>query len=198
MVKNVKGLVLVFLCFTVFPNMGYSQSTYKVKETKGFDIKVSGTSTLHDWEMETLKSTGEAKFMFEAGSEKNLVSVSSLSFALLVTNLKSDSDGLNDNAYEALKTEENKYIKYKLTSSTITPEKDGYLIKSNGKLTVAGVTKDIKMDVHAIVNDDGTVSTKGSYKLKMTDYKIEPPSFLLGAMTTGDDITVDFNVVYKK
>ena len=31
----------------------------------------------------------------------------------------------------------------------------------------------------------------------MTDFKIEPPTALLGAITTGDDIKIKFNANFK-
>lgn len=196
--KCLEVLVIIYICLTVFPNIGYSQSLYKVKETKDVNIKLLGTSTFRDWEMDALTSNGEAKFIFKPGSDKDLVSLSSLSFAINVTDLKSDSDKLNANAYEALKSGEYKDIRYKLTSSTISPKKGGYLVKSIGNLTIAGVTKATTMDVQAVINDDGSVTTKGTYKLKMTDFNVEPPSFFWGVMKTGDDITLDFTIVYIK
>ena len=38
---------------------------------------------------------------------------------------------------------------------------------------------------------------EGKKALKMTDYNIEPPKALLGTITTGDDIEVHFNTVWK-
>ncbi len=178
--------------------IGQSQSMYTVKENKNFDVKLFGTSTLHDWEMDAINTNGEANFVFKEGSKSDLVSISSLSFRLQVTDLKSDNNGLNKNAYEALKSNEYKEICYILISSILYDAKEGYLIKSKGNLTIAGVTKEIEMDVHGKVNDDGTIITKGSYKLKMTDYGVEPPSFMWGAMRTGDELTLEFVVVYKK
>ena len=32
----------------------------------------------------------------------------------------------------------------------------------------------------------------------MSDYQMKPPSFMLGAMKTGDAITLDFVLVYTK
>ena len=97
-----------------------------------------------------------------------------------------------------MKADEYKDIRYELSSSSISTEKGGYLLKTNGKLTVAGNTKDIVMDVHVVVNENSTISFKGSYKLNMTDYEVEPPSFALGIMKTGDAITLGFDVVYIK
>jgi hypothetical protein len=35
-------------------------------------------------------------------------------------------------------------------------------------------------------------------RIKMSEYNVEPPSFMFGAMKTGDEITVKFNVTLKK
>jgi hypothetical protein len=35
---------------------------------------------------------------------------------------------------------------------------------------------------------------KGSKKIKMTDFNVEPPSFMFGSVKTGDEITVTFDV----
>jgi polyisoprenoid-binding protein YceI len=156
-----------------------------------------GTSTLHDWEMEANSASGEAEFIFKSGSESKLAALQSLSFVLHVRELKSDNEALDKNAYKALKSDEYKNIHYVLSTSTLSIEKGGYLIKSQGKLTVAGVTKDITMDVHSVVNKDGSIACKGSYKLNMTDYNVEPPSFMFGAMTTGEALTLNFEVIYK-
>ena len=186
-------------CFVCFNQATYCQALYKIKESKDIDMKLSGTSTLHKWTMDAKTFTGEARFGFKADNSQQISSVKALNFALEVQNLKSGEKGLDKNAYKALKTDEYKDIYYKLTSATIIPEKDGKsLIKTDGKLTIAGVTKEIKIDVLSVVNQDATITCTGSYKLKMTDYQVKPPTFMLGAMKTGDDITLDFILVYKK
>ena len=92
-----------------------------------------------------------------------------------------------------------KDIVYKLISAKVSPATDGkYLVKTIGNLIIAGVTKKVVMDAYCVVNKDGTVTSTGSYKLYMTDYQVKPPSFMLGAMKTGDAITLDFILVYKK
>ena len=42
------------------------------------------------------------------------------------------------------------------------------------------------------------VTLTGATKLKMTDYKIDPPKALMGTITTGDEITIKFNTVLTK
>ena len=89
-------------------------------------------------------------------------------------------------------------ILYKLNSAVITTvQKNKYLIKTTGDLTIAGTTQTITMNVTAVVNADNTLSCTGTEKLKLTDFKINPPSFMLGAMKVKDDLTIQFNLMYK-
>lgn len=200
MKKNIKQIVmLTMVCVMGFSSLVKAQTTYKINESKDMDMKLSGTSTLHKWTMDAKTFSGGADFNFKPGSSAELISVKSLAFSLEVANLKGSENGLNNNAYKALKAKEYKDIDYKLLSATISPVKDNkFLIKAHGNLTIAGVTKEIDMDVWCIVNQDKTITCTGSEKLNMTDYAVKPPTFMLGAMKTGDAITLDFTLVYKK
>ena len=195
-ISGATGIILFLLmsveCLT-------AQPVYKILATKDIDMKLSGTSTLHNWVMNTQIFTGEAQFVFNVNNAEQLKSLKSLSFNLIVTDLKSGEKGMDKNAYKALKTDQYKGILYKLTSATVIPEKNRkYLIRTQGALTIAGVTKSVKMDVYAVINKDGSITCTGSSKLKMTDYQVKPPKFMLGAMKTGDDITLDYTLIYKK
>ena len=200
MFKNfIKSAAGITFCLLISFGCVTAQSVYKILATKDIDMKLSGTSTLHNWVMNTQIFTGEAQFVFNVDKADQLKSLKSLSFNLIVTDLKSGEKGLDKNAYKALKTDQYKGILYKLTSATVMPEKDRkYLIKTQGALTIAGVTKNVSMDVYAVINKDGSITCTGSSKLKMTDYQVKPPKFMLGAMKTGDDITLDYTLIYKK
>lgn len=187
---------LVIIAIITLTNIGYSQAIYKIQDSRDVFLKLNGTSTMHDWEMDANKATGEAQFIFDVANESELTSLKSLMFNLEVKDLQSDSKGLNKNAYEALKTDQFKDIHYKLSSSSLSPEKGGYFARTNGKLTIAGVTKDIIMDIHMVVNKNKTITCKGLYKLNMTDYNVEPPSFMMGIMKTGEITTLNFEVTY--
>ncbi|WP_339880990.1 YceI family protein [uncultured Algoriphagus sp.] len=197
--KYITGFILMLISIIGLNHRANSQSTYKIEDSKDVNIKLMGTSTLHDWEMQATSALGTGEFIFKAGSKSDLSSVKSLSFSLQVEDLKSDNKGLDKNAYKALKSDKYKDINYELVSAIVKAEKSNqYLLKTNGKLTIAGVSREIKMDVLCIVNVNGSINCTGSSKLNMTDFNVEPPSFLLGAMKTGDAITLEFNVTYSK
>jgi len=194
MKTTIAGVLLISMI--AYSNIGNAQSVYKIQKNETIDMKLNGTSTFHDWEMDAVTATGEAQFTFKSGDESELESLKSLTFNLIVTDLKSDNKGLDKNAYKALKTDEFKTIHYVMSNSNVSPESGGYLLETNGLLTVAGVTKNVDIDIHLVVNNNHTVTCKGAYELKMTDYNVEPPSFMMGLMKTGDATTLDFAVTY--
>jgi len=191
--------VLLAICMIGSSSILNAQSIYKIGNSENNVMKISGTSTLHDWTMSAKKFTGEAQFGFKPGSDNELISIKSLTFSIAVADLKGSENGLDKNAWKALKSDVYKRIVYQLISATVIPAKDNkYLLKTHGNLSVAGVTKDVTMDVHAVVNKDATITFSGTYKLSMTDYAVKRPTFMLGAMKTGDEITLDFTAVYGK
>jgi polyisoprenoid-binding protein YceI len=199
--KKYKKILILTLAIGLFGfcQLIEGQTLYMIGDSKLNDMKLSGTSSLHDWDMNTNLFTGEAQFNFKQDDDQTLVGLNSLSFSLPVTNLKSGDKELDKNAYGTLKTDKYKDITYSLLSAKVSPVKDyKFLIKTIGNLTISGITKEVAMDVHAVINDNGTVTVKGLYKFNMTDYNVEPPSFLWGAMNAGDAVTVDFLIVYEK
>ena len=175
------------------------QSLYRAGKPGTGNIKLSGTSSLHNWDMHSKVFSGEALFIFDPANRDVLTSIPSLTFTIAVAQLKSDEKKLDKNAYKALKAETFKNIVYKLKSVMIQKGVGNvYMLKTTGNLSIAGVTKEVSMDVRCVVNKDATISCTGTEQLKMSDYGVKPPTFMLGAMKTGDNISLDFNIVYSK
>lgn len=191
--KVLISTLLIFITSLISIHNVSAQTTYKT--TTG-ELKVSGTSNVHDWEMKTQSSTISGQFIFKDGVLQEL---KTLDFDLLVNNLKSKDKQMDSRAYKTLKADQYNKFTYRLTSAEVTPQqKDQYLIKSEGKLTISGVTVTIPMNVRCTVNPDGSIQIVGTRKMKMTDFKISPPSFMLGALKTGDNLTIDFNLKLTK
>jgi polyisoprenoid-binding protein YceI len=187
------SMLLMFIMSLSTIHNASAQTTYK--STTG-ELKVAGTSNVHDWEMKTQSSTVSGQFIFTDGILQEL---KSLDFDLLVNNLKSKDKQMDSRAYKTLKADQYNKITYKLTSAEVSSQqKDQYLIRSEGKLTISGVTVTIPMNVRCTVNPDGSIQIVGTRKMKMSDFKIPPPSFMLGALKTGDNLTIDFNIKLVK
>jgi len=65
-------------------------------------------------------------------------------------------------------------------------------------LTIAGVTKQVTLQGKITENADGSATITGSRKIKMSEFGITPPSFMLGALKVGDEVTVEYTLKLKK
>jgi polyisoprenoid-binding protein YceI len=177
------GIQVLALLFISLSSL--AQTTYKQTGTPS--VLIAGTSTMHDWTMESKQSNYTASF--EINADGTPAKLNSVSVVIPAESLKSKEKAMDKNAYNSLKTDKYKEITYQLTTSKIT----GKTITCSGNLTIAGTTKPLDVDVtYEVVN--GTMVIKGSKKIKMTDFKVEPPTFMFGAIKTGDEITISINV----
>lgn len=158
---------------------------------KQVSITIAGTSTLHDWEMNSGKAKINASVQLENGK---IAAIKSLSLELPAESLKSEKEAMDNNAYKALKTKQYKTISFTLSTATVEQNGNSCKIAARGKLVIAGVTQNVVINATGSVDAHGAVTFTGSYALKMTDYKVEPPTFMFGSIKTGDAITIGFNV----
>ncbi|WP_164974150.1 YceI family protein [Filimonas effusa] len=167
-----------------------AQVKYQSKDN--LNLTVAGTSTMHDWTMKSSKGDVSATFVVAANGQ--ITDLSALTFTTPAEALKSEKSGMDKNAYKSLKTSKAPNLTYTLTSATIT----GNVIKCQGKLTLAGFTKETDLVATLKANADGTLTVTGTKKISMKDYQIDPPSFMMGTIKTGNDITLTFSVTLKK
>lgn len=167
-----------------------AQTSYKI--TNGSQIKVLGTSNLHDWNMTASTFTLEGIFKVR---DREVLDIKSLSFSLPVKNLKSKDDLMDTRAYKTLKAAEFNKISFKLNDAALMPQ---HKLKATGSLTIGGVTNEVVIMSTYVVNSDDTITFKGSKAIKMSDHKIKAPSFMMGALKTGNDVTIEFILKLKK
>lgn len=173
-----------------------SHAQSKYQSAGGVKITIEGTSNIHDWDMKSEKGTCSG--VFDVNNTGAITGLSALTFSVPAESLKSEHSGMDKNSYKALNTSKFASISFTAGQATIRPAgNSGHILTTNGKLTIAGVTKDVTLTATGVVNADKSISYTGSYQLKMTDYNVEPPSLMLGAIKTGNSIVVKFNLVLK-
>lgn len=171
-----------------------AQVQYRALSTK---IEVAGTSTLHEWSMAS--ESASCNLVLDLNGT-NISGLSSLSFTLQAETLKSSHKSLDKNAYKALNTGKYPLISFNSNYANIHPAgQNSFVISAKGRLTISGVTKDVWIAGVTTINPaDMTMQTRGSLKIKMSEYDVQPPALMLGAIKAGDEITVKFDVTLKK
>lgn len=183
--------VALILC--LWPVFMSAQTKFQVTDDSW--IKVSGTSTLHNWEMTSERMKSEADFtMNSLGQFGQLLA---LNFSIRITTLKSDNSRLDKNAYDALKATQFPEVVFRSRSAEIkSVQGNKYNVKVTGKLTVAGVTKDKVIEAVCEVGKNNSLICTGETSFKMTEFNVSPPAFMFGAMKTGDEITINYKINY--
>jgi polyisoprenoid-binding protein YceI len=193
---SVIGLAIFLMAFSTVPLFGIN---VRADGTAGADIKVLGTSNLHDWSMEDKDVSCTAKFTYSSGKSTIPNGLTSFSFSLPVHSLKSGKSGMDSKAYGAMNAKDGGNIVFTASASTITPGgRNQFSVTSHGSLTIAGVAKSIVLVAGCEAMPDGSVKCTGTDKMKMSDYGIKPPIYMLGALKTGDALTINFTMVVKK
>lgn len=186
--KRVNALLIFFLFLGLSAAVG---QTLKV-DNKASNLTIAGTSTLHDWIIDARQLQGTAQ-VSETGDK---LKIESLQLQVPVKSLDSGKGAMDKNTYEALEADKHPQIQFQLTDVLeVTEEADCYQVKARGKLSIAGTSKTVSMQVKATVKDG--VQFSGSLPLKMTDFNIDPPTAVFGTIKTGDEITINFNVAYQ-
>ena len=72
---------------------------------------------------------------------------------------------------------------------------DAAVLRTAGSLTVVGVERSVAMDITLDRLADGTLRTRGSVPMKMTDFGIRPPTAMLGLVKTRNELTVRFELL---
>lgn len=123
--------------------------------------------------------------------------VGAMTLIVPVKTLKSKEKGLDENAYKALKAEANPEIKFVLKKAVLAA--DGKSLKAEGNLSVAGEAVPITLKAEASFKD-GQVRLKGVQKMKMTDFKVQPPSIslLVTSIDCKDDVEIHYDVIFGK
>jgi polyisoprenoid-binding protein YceI len=175
---------------------GVAQTTTRIAVSPESKLWIEGTSNLHGWSCKAEK--------FDAAIELDAAAVAEFATAapkalkrvevkVPVKALKCGHGGMDDNLYKALKADETPEISYILATFDATPgEADGFTLKTNGTLAIAGKENKLTMEVAATRLPDGTVKATGMVPIKMTDFGIKPPTAMFGTLRTGDEVKVNF------
>jgi polyisoprenoid-binding protein YceI len=187
--KSILTLLVASLLFV--PYLIQGQTAYKGKQNK---MSVVGSSTLHEWESEVAKVESKGSFTLE---NNKLTGIKDVTVKIVVTSIKSTKGKTMDNkTYEAFDSDKNPNITYKLTSAKITGSGPEYTVAATGSLTMAGTTKPIDMTAKGKVLANGDVQIVGTHKLNMKDYKMVPPTAMMGTIKVGEEVEVKYDVIF--
>lgn len=169
--------------------------------TSDYSMEIEGTSNVRDWGAEV--PSMEGTLILRDGAVDELSSLSpedliSLELRIPVEDIETDSRRLTSNIHKYLKEDDQPVITFELQRIiSVEPIGNGAAIQAEGVVTAAGKAHTTVMTVTAEQAGNGGVQFTGSQQLKMTDFDIEPPTAMLGAIRAVDELTVNYTVQFN-
>ncbi len=191
----IRQSILLFLTTLLIAGTVSAQS--KVS-TKSFQLTINGTSNVHDWSTKATNVIVNGDFGL---SNTSLEKINAASVKVKTKSLKStkDSDLMDDRTHSTLKADKFPEITYVFTKVLSVQQSGSETIMNvTGNLTLGGVTKPTDLTLRIKTLPGGDLEVKGTRKILMSNHGIKPPSFMLGAMKVGDEVTLTYDVVLKK
>ena len=157
---------------------------------------VEGTSNKSDWTVKAQELDVELDLVPDASSPE----VRSARVTVPAAEIVSEKSTIMDRLmHDALKVNEHPEIVFELTGAepTAVPEDSDatFALNATGRLTIAGETREITLPVEGDLLEDDRVRLTGEHTMLMSDYGIQPPSAMFGALRTGDEVTVHFDLL---
>jgi len=181
-----KPLMLLFISFIFIAGSLQAQSL-KVN-SKTSTMTIYGTTNVHDFKSKVTQIKGE---VVVSSSKK----IQSLNVEIPVRSIKSGEKGMDTKTYEAFNEGKFPTISFQLVdASSLQINGDDISVTVTGNLTMAGATRRISFKTTGKNLKPGAYEFKGSIALKMTDFKMKPPTAMLGVMKVGDAITLKFDI----
>ncbi len=196
--------------------MPAAAQTRYLAQPQGTSVKVDGTSTAHDWEMEGRSIGGYIEFgpkMKLDAAQTTLPGLNdgkvpvTVQAHIPVTSIHAKVEHMPDVMdhlmQEHLKADQFSQIQYRLTEMTFKgPRAPGkpFAFDTTGDLAIAGVTNKVSFPVTIEVLDAGKIKVSAAVPLKMTAFHVDPPApnIGLGLMRCGDDIKIIIDWTLKE
>ncbi|MCF4100200.1 YceI family protein [Gillisia sp. M10.2A] len=194
--KTTKYLLLLFTSLLTLVSVQQAHAQSFNLSNSDSNMEIEGTSNLHDWEIKANDFQGKLAVEMAEGK---IIKINQLDFKVTAESLKSGKSGMDKNTYKALDTDHYKNIVFTLerVNKIDFSSTDKCKISCSGFLTITNTKQPVDLILDATIKGEKIVLS-GNKSLKMSNFKIDPPTALFGTITTGDLINVKFKTVFTK
>ncbi len=186
-------IVLILLFYTASETK--SQISYRINNNNS-SVLIQGTSSLHDWEMDAGNLTGNLTVELD---QEQIRGITGGRINLKSEDIKSHNSIMDNKAQSALKSDKYPEISFSIHNVNLQPAGDD-TVKGHASetLTIAEVSRDISSTFTGKLSPDKQISINGKFKVDMLSYNIDPPTAMMGALKTGSEVGLSFNLVFQQ
>jgi len=188
----VKLLLLALVLVTSGASTGLQRYKYQTHQ-----MTIEGRSNWQSWSLEVKDVGIQADLKI---TEKGFISlVGPVVLMATAAHISAPKPSLMDrNVVRALKADKHPYISFNLLQIDTRDLQHGItLLKTKGMLNIAGVAKEIEMEVFARVLPNTDVEIWGMKDLDMRDFAISPPTAFFGIIRSQGRVKINFDIILR-
>ncbi|MDF1571935.1 MAG: YceI family protein [Bacteroidales bacterium] len=186
-----KQYIMIISVLILGLQTGFAQEKFKLDE-RNSEITVTGTSSVHDWEMNATAMNASIQLSIKENSINDIVNVD---FSMPTEKLKSENSIMDKKSWSALKSDKHESIRFDLSRvSGFTTDGKTFSGTATGNLFIAGKSRPVTIPFDGNIKTGNTITVTGQEKINMKDFNISPPTAMLGTLKTGEEVTVKFKM----
>jgi hypothetical protein len=194
--------IIAFIAF-IQPILGFSGTFGKYSISKQSKVWIEGSSTVNEFTCLTYNVQGVG-ILDSVNSTISVIGAPTqvsckAEFEVTVKSMDCGNRTMNNDMYDALKSEEYRFISYELKQVRIMNTLPGNTLEAmtQGILTVAGRQQSIQMRVKLKPIGGGKYNIEGKKEVTMTSFGVKPPTAMLGLIKAHDKLTFHFDIVVE-
>ena len=181
--------VLIGLTGWTFATDGWHVAPDRYTFASGSRVWVEGTSNVDEWSCESGPLTAT---LDGTASGASLTAVSALTVTTPVAGMDCGNGTMNGKLRNALGSSP---IRFTVANARVRPSTSGrFIVEADGRLSIHGTTRTQRVRATGRALSGGRFQFTGEVPVTMSEFGVDPPRALFGALRTGDRVTVKFDV----
>jgi hypothetical protein len=159
------------------------------------EMTIYGSSNLRDWTMDVLVVDGQVAV--QPAADDGLPTIERVLVEVPIDSVLSERGSQNEKAHKALKKKRQPVIYFRSESVNVaagSAADSTFSITAEGELIMAGERRTVTVQSEGTRLANGAYRFQGEHDLLMSDFDIERPTALLGALRVTDEIRVAYDV----
>lgn len=199
-------LVLMLAVLVWIPAKAQVAPVGAIEIEPGGKVWIEGSASIVDYTCTAQRLSGNGSIKNAKNPQQNIKGHGDVAVTVTipVRLLDCGKKKMNSDMYEALKAKRHKSITYQLIDASLIEDNsaaagdNGWMdIKTTGMLEIAGVKNRTEVTVQGKLISENRFRVKGSKKIDMETYDIEPPTALLGLIKASNELVVHFDVTVR-
>lgn len=180
-------LIIIFIAVLSFGQSNIEK--LEINKLSGSRIEVLGSSTINDF----ICGTPEFGLIANGKIYLNKLVEKEAVIKIKVNSLDCGGSGINNDMRESLKSDKYPYIVYTLKDAVMFKSTGNKIvIKTTGKLSVAGKNKIKTIYFTAELIGDSIYKVEGRKSISMLEFDIEPPTAFFGLIKAHPELLLNF------